>query len=64
LSRCIAFVEKQVNVLGSKRYQPIIYVPCPARAKENGKRLCGYHARAYRELVLGIVMQGGGRALK
>jgi len=48
--RCIAFRE-------STSGNSVIYVPCGLLAVES-KRFCKYHAKVFRELMLGIIMDG------
>jgi hypothetical protein len=51
-NRCIAFREE-------RRYQSVIYVPCGEKiAMPRKRRFCKTHARAYREILLGILSQG------
>jgi hypothetical protein len=58
--KCIAFREALIN--GS-----VVYTPCSQKVRDHGRkgsggeRFCPTHERAYRELVLAIVMNGGGR---
>ena len=58
MSRCVAFAEKQIAILGSRRACRIVYVPCGLPSRQQGNRFCDQHARAYRELVLGIIVEG------
>lgn len=56
-TRCAAFRESFFD-------KSVVYVPCSAPVKAEGKdgrskrRFCITHERAYREILLGILMQG------
>jgi hypothetical protein len=52
--KCAAFVEKRVN-------DSVIFVPCHERSsgpKGKDRYFCDHHARAYREIFLGVIMMG------
>jgi hypothetical protein len=50
---CKAFREEVVN-------KHVLYVPCGCET-ERTRRFCKTHARAYREILTGILMLGGRR---
>jgi hypothetical protein len=54
-NRCLAYRETSIQVAGRKR---IVYLPCGLPKLESRTRFCRYHAKAYRELLLGIIVDG------
>jgi hypothetical protein len=54
--KCIAFTEKDVTVEASRK-RHTVYVPCGKRTS-NKRDFCYEHDRAYRELLLGIIVNG------
>lgn len=49
--KCIAFVEWRVN-------DAVAYRPCNLKVHVKNARFCTVHDKAYRELILGIVVNG------
>jgi hypothetical protein len=53
LRQCVAFLEEHASSAS-------VYVRCGERTKTHkGSRFCRAHEQAYREIILGILMQGG-----
>jgi len=54
--KCIAFTESRVTAHAKGAGESVVYTPCPLKAHTKGARFCVVHAKAYREIVLAIVL--------